>query len=214
MKKVTQAELAKLCGVSRQAISDAIKNKRLRKISEEKRAGLDLHDVLTVEYMKVNRQRATAINTKKVNESNVSTSNSLDDEAKEIARSRDLLRQKYIKDSGQSDNKDPDDSDYYDYGKKSSHEVNKIKVQTQKLELEVAQKMNVLVDRELVQTAFNKMYSVIYNYFHTLGDRIAPVSSNLCKCTDREVIFQIKAEIDLEVMRGLREFKRVCEGEL
>lgn len=209
MKKVTQTELAALCGVTRQAISDALKHGRLRKMGEARNAGIDLHDYLTTQYMKKNDQRTSSVKKKEVK---AQKEGSFDEDLKDIVENKEILRKKYLAESNQSDDKGG--NNYYAESDKTTVEVDKIKMQTQKLEIEVAEKMNILIDRERVRNAFNKMSSVMYNYFHTLGDRMAPVAAGICGCNDKDAIFKVKSQLDLEIMRGLKEFKRISEGEL
>ena len=94
---------------------------------------------------------------------------------------------------------------------KSDYDLEKIKAQTNQINIKIAQDLKILVARELIEKAFGSISGIILNHFFPLGDRLSSVICGELAITDPEKISNVKKIIDKEVMRGLNEFKKECE---
>lgn len=82
---------------------------------------------------------------------------------------------------------------------------------TAKEKVKLAQLIGTLILREEVEKLFGRLYSIILNFFHPLGQRLAPIVAGICGVTDPVIILKIEKAIDKENMRGLGEFKKEAE---
>jgi len=182
LELITRVELSKKVGVSRQAISKAIKNKRLRLLGEGRSAKIDLHDHLTVNYMKDNSSNRQV--------------------GKEIRRGSGKLKEEVKKESDEN-NQNTDLA-----GESVQLRDEKIRLQTKKLQIEMAEKLGQLISRKEVEVAFSKLSGSIVNYIFPLGDRISPLMAGVFKTTDQDMIHKSKVLLDQEIGRALEAIKK------
>jgi hypothetical protein len=88
-------------------------------------------------------------------------------------------------------------------------DIARIKAQTAKLHIELAQQMKILVLKELVDNAWGKIYSTAVNYLLPMGQRLAPTLCKKLGVTDPELILEIQNLIDDEVQKAVGQIKRV-----
>jgi len=93
-------------------------------------------------------------------------------------------------------------------GSKTAAELQRIKAQTLKYNIQNAELLGDLIQTSLVRELFGDMTSVLLNLFFPLSTRLSPIVAGICGTTDQVKILEITKEIDKEVMRGLGEFKR------
>ena len=181
MELVNRSQLAREIGVSPAAIAKAIKQKKLRLVGEGRTAKIDKHDVLTVKYIKDN------------------------------SSNRQVAKQKKAEKEGPVE-KNEDSEPESEYGSDEEGENahlrdHKLKLQTKKLEIEMAEKLGHLLSRKEVEKTFTKLSSSIVSYIFPLGDRLAPVLASVFETTDQEKIAETKKTIDKEVGRALEAVK-------
>jgi len=70
-------------------------------------------------------------------------------------------------------------------------------------------KRRELIERQLVQTIFGKLYSIDKNEFLTIGDKLAPDIATLASVDDPAVILQINERIEEECYKVLAHIKRI-----
>lgn len=97
---------------------------------------------------------------------------------------------------------------------KEAADIRRINAQTANLKLKYAERLKDLVLRKDVDRVFQNIYSVAINYFLVLGDRLSPVLASLCGISDQKIVIEMKDRIDKEVSRALDELKRQTETEL
>lgn len=186
MDLVTQAEFARRCKVSAQAISKAIKNGQLRAVADGKKKKIDMHDALSVRY--------------------ISDSNS----SRQVAQEKKGIIEKTPKkifDPFKEKIEDEYDDDDEDLLATQSLRDQKVRAQIVKLKVETAHKLGLLIERSLVEKSFDRLTAVILNYLFPLGDRLSPKIAGMFESTEQEKINEIKVMIDKEMMRGLDAFK-------
>jgi len=183
MDLVNQSEFARRANVSRQSIGKAVKSSKLRLAKDKK---IDLHDALSVKYLEdtnANRQVAQ--------------------EKKGIIPKRDNS----VDFSDFDPDHDPDDDPKEDLLASLKLRDEKLKAQIQKLKVETAHKLGVLIERSSVEKAFDRQSAIILNYLFPLGDRLASKIAGFFENNDHEKINLIKSTIDKEIMRALDGFK-------
>ena len=92
----------------------------------------------------------------------------------------------------------------------NSMKQEKEKETVRKLWIHNNKQLGLLVDRELVKKYFGEMGAVIINYLFPIGNRLAPGIAGICEINDPVIIKQIEELINQEIMKGLKEFKKVC----
>lgn len=97
---------------------------------------------------------------------------------------------------------------------KNQADIAKVLVTTANEKVKLAQRIGTLILKEQVVKIFGRLYSVIMNYFHPLGQRLAPIVAGICGVTDSAKIMEIEKAIDEEIMRGITEFKKEVEREI
>lgn len=193
MELISASDFAKKLGVTRQAISKAIKRGDLRTVPDGKRKKIDLHDAKTIEYVRNhNAQRKGSPVPEPVNGSTdgkdaISASGGDDNGGGGLLDATDALQ------AGASSRETRDD---------------RIKTQTATEKMKLAKEMGVLILTSMVDKLFDKLYAIILNHFHPLGARLASVLSDIAGVTDPAITLEIKKAIDKETARGLNEFKR------
>lgn len=128
----------------------------------------------------------------------------------------DELTQKYVRDhnsnrqvanemkqeAGQSP-ATPNDS----AGESTQLRDEKLKIQTQKLRMEMAERMGELVLRSEVEKVFGKVSTAIRSYIFPISDRVSPMLAGIFESTDPEKIKEIKLLIDKEIGRAIESVK-------
>jgi len=178
LELITKAELARRIGITRQAIDKAVKKGRLRLVGEGRSAKIDFHDSLAVIYM--NDHSASRQVAKKLKDQ--------DDTNKNITPEK----QQQLDAAGES----------------TQLRDEKLRIQTKKLRMEMAEKMGELVLRSGVEKAFGKLTSSIISYIFPIGDRVSPGIAGVFKSTDQDNINETKRMIDKEIGRALEAVKK------
>lgn len=96
----------------------------------------------------------------------------------------------------------------YDYA------TEKLKVQTQLLEMKLLTDMGQLIPREQVTALFGAMYSAALNHFLSMADRVTPTVVAACNISDPEIMLAVKALLNKDVERSMQALKVVVEGVL
>lgn len=184
MDLVTRAEFARRVGVTRQSVDRALKTNKLRLVGEGRTAKIDIHDTLANNYMKDNPSN------------------------RQVA--------KQDKDLGESSEDNPIETTTENDGHTESVEIrdNKIKLQTRKLEMEMAERLGILIERKTVERMFGKITESIISYLHPFGDRLSPILDGIYESTDTEKKREVKMAIDKEMARALEGVKRDIENSL
>ena len=86
-------------------------------------------------------------------------------------------------------------------------ELDKINAVTNKINIEIAERTKNLIPKDLCDSVFQRMSSVMVNYFMTLGERLAPEVTGICKINDSKKMIAVKERIDEEVERCIKQFK-------
>ncbi len=185
MELVTQTALAKEIGISRQAIAGAIKRNKLR-VTEGK---IDLHDVLTVSYMKDNSSsRQVAKQNKEESAANGSIEKTEKTTEPELSGS-------------------PDESTGRG-GESSIIRDRKLSAQVRKLDIEMAERLGDLIPKKEVEKVFNRLSIALVNYIFPIGERLSPIVAGAFKTTDQEKINKVRKILDTEIERALESVKR------
>lgn len=178
MELITKAELARRIGISRQSIDKAIKKNKLRLVGEGRSAKIDYHDHLTVKYM--NDNSSNRIVAKQSKDPDATSKKSTE------------------KETGQEDQ----------FSESSQLRDEKLKIQTKKLKMEMAEQLGELIQRKEVEKSFSLISSTIINYIFPLGDRLSPMIAGIFESTDQDKINEIKLLIDKEIELALNNVKR------
>ena len=181
MELITRKKLADIIGISRQSVGKAIKAKKLRLVGEGRSAQIDKHDHLTVKYINdhsSNRQVAQQ-----------SKDSSRDDKSNSLKK---------------TDNSPREDQ----FGESAVLRDEKLKLQTRKLKIEMAERLGQLVPREDVDKTFNKLSSALLSYIHPLSDRLSTTLAGIFESKDQDKINEVKIMIDKEVARSLDAMKK------
>lgn len=178
MELVTKTELGRKIGISRQAVDKAVKSGKLRLVGEGRSAKVDLHDALTVKYMGDN------------------------------STSRQIAKQKKGEDAGIEEVKKEEQTKIDFPGESVALRDEKLKIQTRKLQMEMAEKMGEMIPREEVEKAFGLISASIINYIFPLGDRMSSIIAGVFESTDQEKINETKLILDKEIGRSLEAIKK------
>ena len=199
MALVTTTDLCKIKGVSRQAVSKAQHEGRLVAIRKGSRIYFDDEHELTIAYLNLdNRKRKK--NGKKA--SKVHKAKRIEKEKKETQEKRER-KQKAFEDL----NKERVEA----YRLKQKAELEKIAASTQKSQIDVAQKLKILIPKASVEKTFGEINSFVHNYLFSFGDRVSSDIAGICKISDSETIIAIKDRIDEEMTRCLTQLKESCK---
>ena len=185
MELVTQTALAKRIGISRQAIAGAIKRNKLR-VTEGK---IDLHDVLTVSYMKDN---SSSRQVAKQNKQESADSGSVKKTGPTI----------------QTDSEPESDESTGRGGESSIIRDRKLSAQVRKLDIEMAERLGDLIPKKEVEKVFNRLSIALVNYIFPIGERLSPIVAGAFKTTDQEKINKVRKILDTEIERALESVKR------
>lgn len=185
MELVTQTALAKRIGISRQAIAGAIKRNKLR-VTEGK---IDLHDVLTVSYMKDNSS------------------------SRQVAKQnkQESVDSGSVKKTGptiQTDSEPESDESTGRGGESSIIRDRKLSAQVRKLDIEMAERLGDLIPKKEVEKVFNRLSIALVNYIFPIGERLSPIVAGAFKTTDQEKINKVRKILDTEIERALESVKR------
>lgn len=86
-------------------------------------------------------------------------------------------------------------------------EIEKLKAQTNKLNVSVAKELNMLTLRSFVDETVRRFSTVITSYFLSMGDRIAAELAAECEIETTEFKLKIKSLIDRDVEQSLKAMK-------
>jgi len=197
MELISPAKFSRKLGVSRAAISSAIKRGALRTVPDGKRPKIDLHDKLTIDYMRDKNAQRTGTPTEATSSSSTSDTDKRGNGSKADSGDNDLINQGEIPGAGPS----PVEA-----------KTERILTQNAREKINLAKEMGLLIEKDMVDKLFDKLYAILLNHFHPAGDRLSPVLCDVAGVTDPAVRIKMKKIIDEEVTRGLREFKREAEN--
>jgi hypothetical protein len=191
-----KSEFSRLAGVSRAAVTKAVQRGEIVEVDGR----IDITDPVNASYLASNRDRRPKV-----------------DSAKSKPKKRNTTKTKTDLPKFKPKKSKPDKDETplnISPGDKERYEILKTQAQTASIQLKYAKELKILILRELVEGAFQRLYAVAVNYFLVLGDRLAPILASLCRETDQAVIIEMKSRIDKEVTRALEELKRQTEAEL
>lgn len=78
-----------------------------------------------------------------------------------------------------------------------------------KTRVEREHKRGLLIERNVVQTVFGKLYQIDTNEFRTMGAKLAAPMAEIFGCDDPEKILEAEKRIDDEVLKIMAHVKRV-----
>ncbi len=105
-------------------------------------------------------------------------------------------------------------TDQKKYVSKTDADVQRIQAQTANLQLKFAERMKVLVLRDLVDRAFGNFNAIIHNFFLPYGERMAPILASICGISDQKIINKLKEHMDKEMTRALNAMKKQLETKI
>ncbi|MCK5548291.1 MAG: hypothetical protein KAI64_04705 [Thermoplasmata archaeon] len=197
MELITPAELSRRLNLSRQAISKAIKREDIRTVIDGKRKKVDLHDARNIEYIRNHNPQRKEL-----------PDGSTPEGATDGNGGTSASGGNGKGGSGLLDQADPLQS-----GALSMEARNeKMITQTAREKMALAKEMGILIEKVLVDKLFDKLYAIIINHFHPLGQRLSSALADIAGITDPAIILAIQEKIDEETARGLNEFKRESEN--
>ena len=102
---------------------------------------------------------------------------------------------------------DPFDTEYEPKTIIEKLEIEKIRAQTNKLNVSTAKELNTLVLRSFVEEVMKRLATVIASYLLSMGDRLASEIAAVCAIEDIETRLKLKQMIDDDVERSLKAVK-------
>ena len=106
-----------------------------------------------------------------------------------------------------------DDLDGFDITNMLKADVDKLKtieaVETARLKNDALRKK--LIDREMVQVVLGKIHTVDVQEFLAIPVKFAPHAAGLCGVADQEIIHQIEQDLIRELYKGLNHVKRIID---
>ncbi len=197
VRYLSQNQLAKLTGVSKQGISKAVSQGRVVRIS----LGIDpTHPTNRHFIERLEMVRGTAepepTKTRKTNQ------------RKRSGRARGSKTTKTQTIKPKTANGETTMIGGYS---KTQIDIQKSVAQIQEIQLKVDERRRKLISRELVDRFFGKLYLVDSNEWKTLPDRLAPEMAAIFENDDPEKILEVSKRIDKEVYRTLSHVKRMMD---
>lgn len=185
MNPVTQAQIKKLTGLSKQFISKECKAERLTMCESNNKRMVDLDGHLTVEWL---RQRSDKITKKVVPETPIDKDKIID----------------LINKPQQSSGNNPSGLSTADPDEKKLKDV-KLEEQIEQLRIKNQQSRGDLIEKFQVKKLFGKMYEIDQNEFKTINVSITPKISavyNTANTTKtKDIIELITAETDIKASK-------------
>lgn len=203
-----KAEFARLAGVSRAAVSQAVKAGFL--ISDD--GMIDITHPKNAGYISTNRHKRPRLTKPEPAKDPESIISECEEEKVVESLPEQIPKLKRVSKNRYSRGYDPSNDD--ESLTKEAADIKKIKIQTANLRLKYEKDLKTLVLRTDVDRVFQGIYSVAINYFLVLGDRLSPILASLCNVIDPKIVIEMKNRIDAEVTRGLEELKRQTEDVL
>lgn len=201
MKKlITQAELARRCGISTPAISKAIKAGHVALNINRK---VDMRNPKNEAYVIEKKEK---FKNKRIKE--------------EIAKAEEVTAKaesKIAELKGKVEPGPPPPSDGHagyapgmaPTSSKLDAEIAKIQASTTKMHIAVAKEMDILILKSMVDQLYGKQYRIISNLILPQGKRLAAIVCGVCGISDTDIELQVEKEINNENSVVLREFKRL-----
>ena len=178
MELVSKAEFSRRVKVSKTAISKAISSNKLRVVGEGRSAKIDMDDHLSVNYK---------------------NDNSSNRQVGQQAKSQ----------SGQPQNNNTNNSPAASAPAESvALRDEKLRLQTAKLKIEMAEQMGKLILKSHVEDCFSKISASIVSYIFPIGDRLGAEIASIFETMDQDKINETRRVIDKEVGRALEAVKR------
>jgi hypothetical protein len=195
MNLTTQSALARLVGVSRQAIYDAIKNEHIPHVEQNRKKKIDLDDPRIQNYIKGNPQRNRKKEEKPKTEPKKGSKKKK--EPAEKKSKPDIKESLELK--GEVDLSEVDDLNTL-----SKYDLERYQkmVVIEKEKIKIAKDRGELIDRDLVVRIFSKIYQIDVNNFLQLSHALAPrIVQSVFKTSDPEKITETTKMIDEELYK-------------
>lgn len=189
---VSQSGFAKLAGVSRQAITQAVKEGRL----ESCKLGIDPEHPTNRHYLATSRANAHRNTDRGSQQKRKSAPKSVRGKKVDITALTGGLIGTEL-------------DDYLSALSKPSTDRLKVVEQIKALRLKTDERRLTHVPRETVRRVFSRIYMVDTNEFRTLPDKLASEVASICGIDDDEKVFEIKEIIELNVFKVLNHVKRL-----
>lgn len=214
MQEFTQMAFAKKAGVSKVAVSKAVKAGKLKLTKKKK---IDLESASAVVYLnsqldrkrkeiEKDRERAQlaeidrqAVSKKSVNKESV--------KAKVKKKPEPVDSELSYQRGGGNDDFNPDEL----IGNLEYHKIQKEKTSNEKIKLEIATKLGELIPKTTVKSYFGKISAVVVNFFFPIGDRLSSAICGELGINDTSKKAIVKQLIDREITRGMDEVKKACK---
>lgn len=194
---LSQGQIAKLIGISKQAVSKAVAQGRLIRT----KMGIDLDHP-------TNRHFLDRVENQAEPEQEIS---------KKPKRKKTNGNGRAKKTNGSTTEK-PEKDQRWDGGKntvggynKTQIDIQKSAAQIQELQLRIDERRKKLIKREYVDRFFSQLYLVDSNEWKTLSDRLSPEIAGIFEIDDPEKILQVSKAIEKEVYRTLTHVKRLVD---
>ncbi len=188
---LTKQAFADSVGVTRQAVLYAIKQGHVRL----KDGRINADDPINKRY------KADAIARKK------KTEKGRQEEKKKIAKNADTNSvRSYANSDSFPEDVDPDTI-------KADYQIEKLKAQTSKINLDIAKTTGEVVLRDLVDRLMGRLGTTIASYLLTMGDRVTPELTAVTETIDPERVLQIKTIIDKDITKSLNAVKATIKKE-
>lgn len=206
MKLLTQSAFAKQIGITRQAISKAIKNEMLPVVIENGKKYINPVDPIVKEYAEniksVREDKQKSTKPKKPVKVKGNKKAGKPDPVEEVEKNiPDYLKK--ISDSGQLT--------YAQIKDMSKLDMDKIKIyeEIKQKRIKTAKDKNELISRKLVRIVLGKYYQIDTNEILTLKNKVVPDIASIMGCTEPEKMLEAEKRIDEELWKILKHIKKV-----
>lgn len=197
MNLISRAKFARLAGVTKQAVSNAIKADKIKLTGAGRLAKIDLDNADNIVYLETeNRERHSP--GEDVAEGETKTAGSDKPGAGEDINLADYLHENIAM------------SDLSLLSKQSAERL-KIIAQIKQIQVKTEKDRGELISRELVSRFLGKMYTIDVNEFRPMGASLAPELAAIAGIDDSEKIIKIGERIEKEVFVILKHSKRLLK---
>jgi hypothetical protein len=210
MRWVNQSKFAELAGVSRAAISLAIKRGR---VIRQGKMGIDLEDPVNVTYLQSeNDSRTRSKKPKKTTKKPKPTKKSKPKPKKlppASEKAQPVEEVEYYHEPEHEALLETYDLNGNAFIDRATADRLKVIEQARTLEIKRLKERGKLVDREHVSRIFNMLYKIDTGELRPLGDKLAPEVAAICGISgDSEIERKISSYIEDEIYKTLEHIKR------
>lgn len=208
MTTVSKAELARILGISKPAISQSLRAQRLIQNDESL---IDINHPVNKSYL---ASRGIAVETLDGQEKfvEIDIPEPLKKEPKPSIPAQTVSKKPkpLVKDeiwpamARKTENKASDSIN----GTKLEADIARINAQTEHIQTKVAERMKTLISRDIVESLFAAINSAVTDNFLSIGARLLPLISGATRIHDAQVLAEVQEIIDTEVERAISEIKR------